>query len=116
VVANIGHRDISHADGSQDEAGELLKRCVVSEIKFETETDTIIVKIQSEDGKVKLRQQFGRNTTPSVKRGNKGLALSYYDSYRNFRTLDEAQTPHPSGAPIYVFKDKEGKCLIVLCR
>lgn len=93
--------------------GELLNDCIVSEISSEAGNDTTVVKIQSRDGKVKLRQQFGRNTTPS--RNRKGFAFSYYDSYRNFRTLDDTQPPHPSGAPIYVFKNKEGMCLVVLC-
>jgi hypothetical protein len=117
VDTNLGHRDISHADGSQDEAGESLKHCTVSEIKFETKNDNAIVKVLSADQKIKLNQEFGRNIKPSFNRSKKVqlTTLSYCNSYQNFRTLDDTQEPHPSGAPIYVFKSKDGMCLIVLC-
>lgn len=110
MVANSSHRLISDADGKKHAQRESLEDCIVSEIQFEAGHNTTVVEIRSRDKKVTFSQQFCPNTTTSIKRARirQVVALSCYSSYEDFRTVDNTQTPHPSGAPIYIFKSKEG--------
>ena len=115
--ADIGHRLITNDDGKQHPQAKSLERSIVSEIKPGTEHDGTVVKVQSQDENITFRQQFCRSTTSPVKerKNDQVIALGCNSSYEDFWTLDETQTPHPSGAPIYVFQTENGTYLGFPC-
>jgi len=102
------HRLIPDADGNKEEPKDLCTSCTVSYIKFATEDNSVIVKLQSQDQKMTFYQKFCRNYEPLAKhlKGGNAVSLSCDSTYEDLRIVHAAQEPHPDGGAYYIFQNE----------